>query len=86
MIRCVDGSLYIGRTVNLRKRLTEHNKGRGSLFTKNKRPVKLVYFEKHQTLNEALRKEFQIKGWRREKKENLIKYGKPVINLQKESS
>jgi len=84
--RCSDGSLYIGRTTDLKRRLREHNQGIGSLFTKNKKPIKLVYVERHKTLSEAFKREFQIKGWKREKKENLIKYGKPILNMEKKSS
>lgn len=86
ILRCVDDLLYVGRTRNYKKRLIKHDQGEGSKFTKNRRPVKLVYLEKYQTLNKAFKREFQIKGWSREKKENLIKYGKPVLNTEKGSS
>jgi len=77
ILRCADGSLYTGRTTSVKRRIGEHNKGNGSLFTKNKLPVKLVYVEKYSNLNQAFKREFQIKRWRREKKENLIKLGRP---------
>jgi putative endonuclease len=66
-----DNSFYTGITRNLKRRLEEHNKGEVP-FTKSKRPLKLVYLEKFHTREEAAKREKEIKGWRREKKEKLI--------------
>lgn len=71
--------LYIGTTYNLQNRIKRHNQGDGAKFTKRNKNFKLVYSEKFLTLLEARRREKQIKGWRREKKENLIKFGKPIV-------
>ncbi len=71
-------SLYVGSTSNIENRITRHNTGMGAEFTKRNMNFKLVYFERFGTLLEARHRENQIKGWRREKKENLIKYGKPM--------
>lgn len=71
--------LYIGVTANLRLRIIRHNNGEGAKFTKQNKEFGLVYFEDYRTLIEARRRETQIKGWRREKKDNLIKYGKPNL-------
>jgi predicted GIY-YIG superfamily endonuclease len=46
-------------------------------YTRLSRTEKLVYYERYIRKEEALRRERQIKGWRREKKENLIKHGSP---------
>ena len=78
IVRCKDNSLYTGMTWNLSKRIKEHNLGIGALFTKNRIPVKLVYREEFKNKKEAARKEREIKGWRREKKENLINTFKEV--------
>ncbi len=72
IIECIDGHLYTGLTWNLKKRLSEHNEGL-TLFTKNRLPIKLLYQEKFETRVEAAKREKEIKGWRREKKEILIK-------------
>ena len=64
--------MYTGITWNLNKRIKEHNLGIGAIFTKNRGPIKLVYWEKFKTKKEAARREKEIKGWRREKKEKLI--------------
>ncbi len=69
--------MYVGVSHNLQSRLIRHQSGDGAEFTKRNKSFRLVYFEKFETLIEARRRERQIKGWRREKKENLIKFGKP---------
>ncbi|HEY4505637.1 MAG TPA: GIY-YIG nuclease family protein [Candidatus Paceibacterota bacterium] len=72
ILRCRDGSLYIGMTWNVEKRLWEHNTRIGALYTRNRLPVKLVYYEEFRNKFDAARREKEIKGWRREKKEDLI--------------
>lgn len=79
ILRNSKNHLYIGTTFNLQTRLKRHNQGDGAEFTKRNKNFKLVYSEKYSTLIEARRRERQIKGWRREKKDNLIKFGKPII-------
>jgi len=79
LIQCNDGSFYTGVTSNLKRRFQEHKTKSGSWHTKIYRPIKIIYTEEYQTKLEALEREKQIKGWRREKKLNLIKFGKPVI-------
>jgi putative endonuclease len=69
--------LYVGVTNDLYKRLFRHRDGDGAEFTKRTKSFKLVYSENYLTLKEARRRELQIKGWRRRKKENLIKFGRP---------
>ena len=73
ILRCADGSLYIGQTSRLATRLNDHNSGRGAAFTFKRRPVELVYSEAHPTRLAAIRRERQIKRWTREKKEALIR-------------
>ena len=62
IIQCSDKKLYTGTTFNLLKRTKNHNLGKGSNFTKERLPVKLVYFEKYNDLISARRREKQIKG------------------------
>lgn len=71
--------IYIGSTANIELRLIRHSNGEGAEFTKRNKDFKLIYSESYPSLIAARRREKQIKGWRREKKENLIKYGKPII-------
>ena len=74
ILRCSDNSLYCGVTNNLKRREKEHNasKSKASRYTRLRRPAKLVYTEKFQTLPEAMRRERQIKKWSKAKKEALI--------------
>lgn len=75
ILRGTKNHLYIGVTSNIENRLKRHQSGDGAEFAKRNKTFKLVYTEEFSTLLEARRRESQIKGWRREKKENLIKYG-----------
>jgi len=72
IIRCKDKSLYTGITWNIEKRLKEHNFRAKTCLQKNKVPVSLVYWEKFDNIRDAAKREKEIKGWRREKKEKLI--------------
>ena len=79
LLQCEDGSFYTGVTSNFEKRFDEHKTKSGGWHTKIHKPVEILYTKKYPTKLEALRREKQIKGWRREKKLNLIKFGKPII-------
>jgi predicted GIY-YIG superfamily endonuclease len=72
MLLCADGSYYTGHTDNLDHRIADHQHGRFSGYTKNRRPVRLVWSQDFVTREEALAAEHQIKGWTRAKKEALI--------------
>ena len=75
------GHLYVGCTSSVDNRIKRHKSGDGAEFTKRNLVFELVYEERFETLPEARKRERQIKGWRREKKENLIKYGNPKKKL-----
>ncbi len=79
ILRSLKNHLYVGITKNLQQRIERHKSGNGAEFTKRNQVFGLVYKEEFPTLLEVRRRESQIKKWRREKKENLIKYGKPII-------
>lgn len=74
ILRCSDNTLYCGQTNNLQKRIQEHNfdKSKSAKYTKFRRPVKLVYSEEYETLQEAMKRELEVKKWSRDKKEALI--------------
>ncbi len=72
ILRCNDGSFYAGWTNDLEKRLKSHNDGKGAKYTKSRRPVTLVYYEKFETKEEAMRREYEIKQMRRKEKEELV--------------
>lgn len=73
--RCSDNSLYCGQTNNLEIRIKEHNSSsvRGAKYTKLRKPIKLAYSEKYPTLQEAMKRELQVKKWTKAKKEALVK-------------
>jgi len=76
--RCRDNSLYTGSCIDIKSREKKHNEGKGAKYTRSRRPVKIVYFEKFNTLSESRKREAQIKRWTKIKKEKLIKYGHPT--------
>lgn len=77
LARCNDHSLYTGTCLDLQAREDKHNKGEGAKYTRQRRPVKIIYFEEFGSLSEARKREAQIKSWTKVEKENLIKYGHP---------
>ena len=72
ILECADGSYYTGSTNNLKLRIKQHNKGEGANHTKNRLPVKLVYFEEYLRIDNAFYREKQVQGWSRKKKAALI--------------
>jgi putative endonuclease len=72
-----NGTLYTGVTSDLLKRIWEHRSGLAEGFTKRYGVHRLVYFEIHDYLTEAIRREKQIKKWRRAWKIDLIERTNP---------
>ena len=72
MLRCADGSYYVGHTDDIERRITQHETGAGSGYTATRLPVQLVWFEEFPTREEAKAAEAQVKNWSRRKKEALI--------------
>ena len=68
LLLCSDNSLYCGWTNDLESRIAAHNAGRGAKYTKSRRPVKLVYFEEHESKSAAMKREWQIKRLSRKEK------------------
>jgi putative endonuclease len=72
ILNCADGTYYTGSTWNLEVRLWEHQQGQGSNYTKHRLPVKLVYCEEYERIDDAFYREKQVQGWSRTKKKALI--------------
>ena len=72
ILRCSDGSYYVGSTRDVELRVIAHNNGKAAKHTAARRPVQLVYSEKHESIEPARARELQIKRWTRSKKEALI--------------
>ena len=71
LVRCRDGSIYTGITDDVDARLKKHNQGKGAKYTAQRRPVALPYSETHPDQNSARKREIQLKGWTRQKKEDF---------------
>lgn len=70
VVRCSDRSLYTGITTDVKRRVGEHNEGRGARYTRSRGPVKLIYRERAADRGAALRREYEIK--RMTVKEKLV--------------
>ena len=73
ILKCSDGSYYVDSAANLEDRVNRHNQGRGPSYTSKRLPVRLVYHEKCDSLDNAMKRERQIKKWSRAKEEALIR-------------
>ncbi len=71
------GTLYIGVTNNLERRISEHKQGLIEGFTKQYGCDRLIYYENYSHVNDAIAREKQLKKWNRQKKQNLIKILNP---------
>ena len=78
ILECCDGSYYVGSTKDLKRRLSQHQDGVGANYPSKRLPVKLVYCEEYDRVDEAFYREKQVQGWRRAKREALIK-GQPEL-------
>lgn len=72
ILECSDGTFYTGWTNNLERRIDMHSKGKGAKYTRGRVPVKLVYYEEFEEKRDALKREYTIKQFSREKKILLI--------------
>jgi putative endonuclease len=74
ILRCADGAYYVGTTRGaLERRVGEHNAGTLGGWTASRRPVSLVFQQHFPSIDDAVAAERRIKGWRRAKKEALIR-------------
>lgn len=72
IVKCADGTLYTGWTVDLDRRILAHNSGKGAKYTRYRAPVTLVYWEIHEDKHSAMKREYEIKQFSRKAKEALI--------------
>jgi putative endonuclease len=75
-----NGTLYIGVTSDLRKRLWQHKEGTFEGFSKKYQVYLLVYFEMHKTMRAAILREKHLKKWNRKWKMRLIETQNPLWN------
>jgi len=72
LLRCADGTLYTGITIDLTRRVNQHNAGTASRYTRSRLPVVLVYQESQASRSLALKRELVIKALSRVEKESMI--------------
>lgn len=73
LVECNDGSLYTGITNDILRRVRKHNDGKGASYTRTRRPVKLLYYERCANRSEALIRECAVKALPRDKKLDLTR-------------
>jgi len=72
IVECADGSFYTGWTTDPQRRAKQHNAGRGARYTRQHRPVRLVYVETLPDRSSAMRRERQLKTLNHRQKADLI--------------
>lgn len=76
ILLCNNYTFYVGFTGNIKRRVKQH-KRKEVKYTSSFFDVRLVYFERLDNKGLAIKREKQLKGWSRQKKINLIKFGHP---------
>ena len=72
ILECSDGSLYVGSTWDLDRRLAQHNDGEGAEYTRRRLPVRLLYSEHYPRVENAFLREKQVQRWGRAKRLALV--------------
>jgi putative endonuclease len=74
ILRCNDGSYYVGSTTNLEERVRQHNDDvLGAAYTRRRRPVRLIWHAEFSSIAEAYAVEKQVQGWSRRKREAFMR-------------
>jgi len=63
MLRCADGTLYVGSTIDLEPRVAQHAAGEGAAYTRRRLPVELVWSEEMARISDAFAWEKRLQGW-----------------------
>ncbi len=72
IIECNDVTYYTGMTWNIQQRYSQHQSGKGGVYTSKHGVKRLAYVEQHDNLDQAREREQQIKNWSQVKKRKLI--------------
>jgi putative endonuclease len=73
IVECADGTYYTGFTPDLERRIQLHNSGKGAKYTRDRRPVKLIWHKEFKYFKTAFFREKQVKALKRKEKESLVK-------------
>jgi len=68
ILECSDRTTYVGSTRDLDLRIAQHNAGEGAAYTRTRRPVRLLYFEEYERMDDAFQREKQVQNWGRAKR------------------
>jgi putative endonuclease len=71
-LECSDRSYYVGSTVDLEQRVTQHEAGFGAEYTRRRLPVRLVFAAEFDRIEDAFLMEKRVQGWSRAKRLALI--------------
>jgi predicted GIY-YIG superfamily endonuclease len=85
MLKCGDGSFYVGSTTDLEARLAQHASGKGAKYTSRRLPVELAWAQEFDNIAHAYALEKQIQGWSRAKRIALIEDRWDIIQAEARS-
>ena len=80
ILKCSNGSYYVGSTKDLTRRVEQHQSGEGANHTKKYLPVELIYYEEYTRIDDAFYREKQLQKWSRKKKEALMRGDKDLLS------
>lgn len=75
ILKCADNTLYTGITVDVKRRLVQHNAGKGAKYTRSRTPVEVMYTEVAECRSSATKREMAIKKMTKTQKQQLILNG-----------
>ncbi len=81
IVECRDGTYYTGYTTDIERRIKLHNSGRGAKYTRDRRPVELVWSKEYKYFKSAFLEEKRIKKLQRKEKEGLVRQGRKSKHL-----
>ena len=81
LLQCKDNTLYTGITTDVKRRFKEHSQGKGGAYTRARKVIKILYFEKKKDRSTALKLEREIKRLTHKQKLNLVKLSTPKSYL-----
>ena len=84
ILLCENQAFYTGWTKNIPSRFQQHKKGNGSRYTKQNKPIKIIYWENCKDRSSAMKRELEIKKFNRKQKEKLVSSWQFMDNLPEE--
>ncbi|WP_194408807.1 GIY-YIG nuclease family protein [Microbacterium cremeum] len=75
ILRCADGTFYVGSTTDLDRRLEQHRSGHGAAYTRRRLPVEIAWSAEFARIDEAFAWEKRLQGWSHDKREAFVTGG-----------